>query len=68
MVHIDETVEVTPVPGGVGVGGVIVVPTPGDLEGGPVFERGGCSTAILDAQYGDSTSMTRHGEPHPGSG
>ena len=67
MVHIDETVEVTPVPGGVGVGGVIVVPTPGDLEGGPVFEQGGCSTAILDVQYGD-TSMTRRGEPHPGSG
>ena len=57
MVHIDETVEVTPVPGGVGVGGVIVVPTPGDLEGGPVFEQGGCSTAILDAQlYGDTSA------------
>ena len=57
MVHIDETVEVTPVPGGVGVGGVIVVPIPGDLEGGPVFEQGGCSTAILDAQlYGDTSA------------
>ena len=56
MVHIDETVEVTPVPGGVGVGGVIVAPTPGDLEGGPVFEQGGCSTAIPDAQYGDTSA------------
>jgi len=59
----DETesssIETTPAPCGLEVGGVAVLPGPGNFEGWPAFGRNDHSVVIPDARFGDNINGPR---------
>jgi hypothetical protein len=52
--------EMTPALCGLEVGGLAVIPGPGNLEGWPVFERNARSAATSDARFRDDSYGPTH--------